>query len=217
MRSGPNTIINNVSYENEDTGLQFYTGAHDNLIVGNLTYDNGDHGIDNLNAPSQTMVGNTVFGNVTAGINLEGTSPGGTLSNNISMNNGINSPRTSSNIRIDSDSIAGAQINHDVVFLTSGTIQFIWGKTGYTSLAAFRAANPTQEVSGKQANPLFANSAAGNFHLTAGSPAIDCADSGAPGQPATDLDGQARVDDPATDNTGVGPRDYDDRGVYEYL
>ena len=39
---------------------------------------------------------------------------------------------------------------------------------------------------------------------------------GAAGQPAADFDGRARVDDPLTTNTGVGPRTYDDRGAFEY-
>lgn len=43
-----NTILHNITFANEDTGLQFYSGSHDNLVIGNLTYGNGDHGIDNL-------------------------------------------------------------------------------------------------------------------------------------------------------------------------
>ena len=57
---------------------------------------------------------------------------------------------------------------------------------------------------------------AGDYHLTAGSPAIDSANSGASNEPAADLDGNARVDDPATANTGAGSRTYDDRGAYEF-
>ena len=52
--------------------------------------------------------------------------------------------------------------------------------------------------------------------LMAGSPAIDSANSNAPNQPATDLDGKARVDIPGVVNTGAGTRTYDDRGAYEY-
>ncbi len=44
--SANNTIIHNITYANEDSGLQFYAGAHDNLVLGNLSYGNGDHGID---------------------------------------------------------------------------------------------------------------------------------------------------------------------------
>ena len=54
------------------------------------------------------------------------------------------------------------------------------------------------------------------FHLTAGSPGIDSAHSGASGQPTADADGNPRLDDPGSANTGAGPRAYDDRGAYEF-
>ena len=85
VRSTGNTVQDNVSHDNEDSGLQFYTGGGGNLVLDNLSYRNGDHGIDDLNAPGQTIIGNTVYGNVAAGINLEGTSSGGTLANNVSV------------------------------------------------------------------------------------------------------------------------------------
>lgn len=215
VRSGPNTIVNNVSYNNEDSGLQFYTGAHDNLVIDNLSYNNGDHGIDDLNSPNQVIVGNTVYRNVTAGINLEGTSTGGYLRNNISVDNGINSPRTSSNIRVDSQSISGATADYNLVWLTGGSIQYAWGSTSYTSLAAMQQATG-QEAQGRQADPLWAAPGSADFRLAAGSPAIDAADSAATGQPATDAAGNPRVDDPGTPDTGAGPRTYDDRGALEF-
>ena len=36
------------------------------------------------------------------------------------------------------------------------------------------------------------------------------------GEPSTDLEGRARVNDPATSNTGVGTILYADRGAYEF-
>jgi parallel beta-helix repeat protein len=209
------TVDGNVAHDNEDSGINLTT-TQGNTIAGNVVYANGDHGIDDRDSPNSAIVGNTVVRNVTAGINLEGTtgSSGCTLANNVSVDNGINSPRTSSNIRVDALSISGTTIDRDLVFLSAGTIQFIWGKTGYTSLTAFRTANPAQEQHGLQANPRFAGTT--DFHLLAGSPAIDSADSGAPGQLNPDAFGTARVDDPATSNTGSGPRPFDDRGAYEF-
>ena len=242
--SDNNTLIHNITYANEDSGLQFYAGAQDNLAIGNLTYGNGDHGIDNNAAPGNTIVGNTVQGNVTAGINLEGSSSpgsgGATLANNIAVDNGLRlqSSGTASgqptNIRVDAQSIAGTTLDYDVVDLSTATTGMIqWNGTTYSSLAAFQAAVPTQEVHGLEADPLFAAPAAiavrpasapfkvavnvGDYHLTAGSPAIDSADADASNEPALDIEGQARVDDPATPNTGVGTRTYDDRGAYEFV
>jgi hypothetical protein len=215
VRSSGNTVQGNVSHDNEDSGLQFYTGGGGNLVLDNLSYRNGDHGIDDLNAPNQVIIGNTVFGNVAAGINLEGTSSGATLANNVSVDNGVNSPRTSSNIRLDRDSVASSTIHHDLVFLSpGGSVQFIWGTTSYPSLAAFRAATG-QEVGGLEGDPRWVAPAAGDFHLGAGSPAIDSADSSG-AQPAVDLEGHGRADDPGTPNSGSGPRAFDDRGAFEF-
>ena len=48
------------------------------------TYDNGDHGIDNYwPRTGQRIIANTVYKNVTAGINVEGSSTGATIANNI--------------------------------------------------------------------------------------------------------------------------------------
>ena len=238
--SDNNTIIHNTTYGNEDSGLQFYAGAQNNIVIGNLSYGNGDHGIDNNNAHGNTFVGNTVQGNVTAGINLEASSGGATIANNVSVDNGLLKQvgggtvpsGQPTNIRADATSIAGTTIDYDVVYLNSGSGMIQWNGTTYNSLSAFQAAQPTQEVHGLQADPLFISPAAvaqrpaaapfnvavnlGDYHLTAGSPAIDSADADASNEATLDLDGQARIDDPATADTGAGSRTYDDRGAYEF-
>jgi parallel beta-helix repeat protein len=216
VRSSGNTVVGNRSHDNEDSGLQFYTGGGGNVVLDNVSYHNGDHGIDDLNAPNQVIVGNTVQGNVTSGINVEGTSSGAYVANNVSVDNGVNSPRTSGNIRIDPQSVGGAQLDTNLVFLSAGgSVMYVWGTTNYPSLVAFRTATG-QEAHGLQGDPLWAAPGAGDFRLTAGSPAIDSANSGATGQPTTDFAGNARVDDPGTPNTGQGPRPYDDRGALEF-
>jgi parallel beta-helix repeat protein len=219
LRATGNTVVNNVSHHNEDSGIQIYTSARNNLIVNNLAYDNGDHGIDVLRASGQRIIGNTIYRNDTAGINLEGGSTsgstGGTLANNISVDNALNSTRTRGNIRVDAASITGTTINFDHVWLSSPGVQIVWGNNSYNTLSAFRAA-VSQEARGLESNPQFKNPAEGDFHLKAGSLAIDSANSGASGQRATDLEGRARLDDPSTTNTGAGTRTYDDRGAYEF-
>src|SRR5205823_4605502 len=81
IRSPGNTISSNVTHDNEDSGIQSYSGANNSVIANNLAYNNGDHGIDNFGSTGQLIVGNTVYGNNTSGINLEGNSPGATLAN----------------------------------------------------------------------------------------------------------------------------------------
>ena len=210
-----NIVHGNVTHDNEDSGIESYPGSNQTLVYNNVSYNNGDHGIDNFGATGQRIIANTVYKNVTAGINVEGTSTGATLENNVSVDNGVKSPRTHGNIRIDASSTSGTTMDHDLVYLSTPDTMLIWKSVSYSSLSAFRAASG-QEVHGAQANARWRSATTGDFHLLAGSPAIDSANSGASGQPARDVNENPRRDDPATPDTGVGPRSYDDRGAYEF-
>lgn len=219
VRSSGNTVDGNVSYSNEDSGIQFYNGGG-SLVFNNVCYNNGDHGIDDLNSPNQVIVANTVYGNTTAGINLEGTagttaSSGATVANNISVNNALQSFGTKGNIRVDANSLTGTTIDYDLVHLSSAGTMFTWGNTRYASLSALQSATG-QEAHGIQANPLLRYPASADFQLAEGSPAIDSANSAVTGQPLADVDGNPRVDDPAIPNTGAGQAPYVDRGAYEF-
>ena len=87
-------------HDNEDSGIQSYPGGDRNTIVDNVSYHNkgfttavltncsppptgntagcitGDHGIDDFGVTGSSVVGNTVYDNVAAGINLEGVASG---------------------------------------------------------------------------------------------------------------------------------------------
>jgi parallel beta-helix repeat protein len=220
VRSPGNTVVGNVTYGNEDSGIQLYNGANGTVVKDNLSYNNGDHGIDVLNSTDTVIVANTVYHNVTAGINFEGksgttASSGGTVRNNISLDNGLNSPTTKGNIRVDVNSLTGTTLDYDLVNLSQSGTMMTWGTKSYSTLGAFTTSSG-QEDHGLQADPKWVGASAGDFHLRGGSPAVDSADSSAPSQPAVDIEGNARVDDPATPDIGVGPRTYDDRGAYEY-
>src|ERR671934_5322 len=209
-----NTIDGNVVHDNEDSGINCFSASNNCLIYNNVAYNNGDHGIDDYQVTGVRIIANTVYKNVTSGIQVEASSTGATIANNISVDNGINSPRTHSNIRVDSSSVAGTTMDYDLVYLTVADTLLIWNSDSYTSLSAFKAATG-QEAHGIEADPKWRNIAARDFHLLAGSPAIDSANAAASGEPAADLDGNARVDDPATPNTGAGSPPYADRGAYE--
>jgi len=209
------TVSGNRSHDNEDSGIDVDHSTN-NLVVNNLVYENGDHGIDNTGgSPGNRIIGNTVYKNVTAGINVEGTSTGVAITNNIAVDNGIASPRTHSNIRVESGSTSGTTLDYDLLYLTVPDTMVIWNSVGYNSLAALRSATG-QETRGLQADPRFTSVSGHDFHLLAASPAIDSANSGASGQPASDLEDHERVDDAGTANTGSGPRPFDDRGAYEF-
>jgi parallel beta-helix repeat protein len=114
-----NTVAGNIAHHNEDSGINIYPGSTDCVVYNNVTYNNGDHGIDDSFAARATIVANSVYENVTAGINVEGQSTGATLANNISVDNGIKSPRTRSDIRVESGSTEGTTMDHDLVYLSS--------------------------------------------------------------------------------------------------
>ncbi|MGZ6768469.1 MAG: PKD domain-containing protein, partial [Nocardioidaceae bacterium] len=217
-----NTILRNVIHDNEDSGIQFYTGGNDNLAALNVTYNNGDHGIDDFNVTGGRLIGNTVYHNCTSGINVEGTSGNYTVENNIAVDNavypaynGIKCSRRAGNIGIWDSAPATTTANHNLVYLSTSGTMYVFGSS-YTSLAAMQAAKG-QEQDGVQANPGFVSASSGNFQLTEGSAAIDRGDSAVSGAQSSDILGNARVDDPNVPNTHAsGPRLYDDLGAYEF-
>jgi hypothetical protein len=176
VRGASNIISNNISHDNDDSGIQLVQGANLNVVVNNVVYHNrdypnikaGDHGIDVSGAPKNTVVSNTVYDNVTAGINVEGTSTGTTLVSNISVNNGLpNSPRTKGNIRVTSSAISDTTIDYDEIYMTKTVRTIItWDSATFRSLAALHASYPDVEANGLQANPNRVTLGRGDFHLT---------------------------------------------------
>jgi parallel beta-helix repeat protein len=216
VRGVGNVIRGNILHDNEDSGIQLYNGANGTLVAANVVYDNGDHGIDILDSKAATVVSNTVVRNFTSGINVEGGSTNTTVVNNISVDNALSNPvGQKGNISVDRDSILGTDVDYDVLFLSAPGTMAKWSGRSYDSLADFAGATG-QEAHGLQEQPRWVRPAQGNFHLVSGSPGIDSANSGAPDQPRKDIAGSVRVDDPATQNTGAGPRGFDDRGAYEF-
>jgi len=235
-----NSIIGNVTYANEDTGINIYSGGNNALVSGNVTYDNGDHGIDDFNVTGGRIIGNTVYFNCTDGINVEGTSGNYDIENNVSVNNATGAvinptpipinPSTGQpyysnscnrrvgNIGVYDSAPASTTANYNLVYQSGAGAWYTWAGTAYngtSGLAALRSATG-QEAKGIFANPLFVNASAWNLQLSAGSPAIDSANSLASGEQSTDILGRARVDDTNTPNTGNPAGSYYDRGAYEY-
>ena len=174
------------------------TQSNNNLVVNNVTYNNGDHGIDNTDGstgqPDHRATPSTRTSPPAS--TSRARRPGVTIANNITVDNGIASPRTHSNIRVESGSTAGTTLDYDLLYLTVpghardlelGRLHLARGASGRRPGRRRRASRPTR---GSR------TSAGGDFHLLAGSPAIDSANSGASGQPASDLENHERVDDP---------------------
>jgi parallel beta-helix repeat protein len=212
--SNDSIIEGNMSHENEDSGINVRGNAINVLVVNNLSHDNGDHGIDFLSAPDGRIIGNTVYRNHNKGLEMEDGSSGMTVANNICVDNGLST--NSANIRTSANSVAGSTADHNLVHRSAPGVMYTWGDVNYASLDALRAAHPALEINGIEGDPDWVAPGSGDFGLSAGSPAIDSADSGISGALAHDLEGNGRVDDSGMPNTGVGPRAYDDRGAFEF-
>jgi parallel beta-helix repeat protein len=212
-----NSIIGNVTYANENSGISLYPGADNTLVADNVTYDNGNHGIDDRNVTGGRVIGNTVYYNCVDGINVEGTSGNYLIENNIAENNAtgaiinptpINPPgaytndcnRRTGNIGIYDSAPATTTADYNLVWQTGTAADYVWAGNEYNSQSALNAATG-QEAHGIFADPGFVNPAAWNLQLTTGSPAIDSANTSAPGEQPADI---------------FGHSPYDDRGAYEF-
>jgi len=157
-----NSIIGNVTYANEDTGINMYTGGNNALVADNVTYDNGDHGIDDYNVTGGRIIGNTVYYNCTDGINVEGTSGNYDIENNVSVNNATGAvinptpiatdPSTGQpyytnpcnrriwNIGVYDSAPASTTANYNLVYQSGAGAWYTWAGVAYGSLSALRSA-----------------------------------------------------------------------------
>ena len=216
-RSSGNIVESCKSYQNEDSGINMRWGGSDGLMVNNAAYLNGDHGIDVLESPRPKIINNSVYKNTTSGINIEGDSPDGYVYNNISVDNALSTWRKKGEINISNSSVTKGA-NYNIVSACCGGVLYVYKGTTYYSLATLRVAHPGVETNGIQALPGWVSASGSNFHLTAGSKAIDSAKSDAisTSEISRDAEHKSRCNDSATSNTGSGAISYMDRGAYEY-
>ena len=150
--------------------------------------------------PGQRIIANTVYKNVTAGINVEGGSTG-------ARSRTTSASTTASRARARTATSASTRARRPERRSTTTSLPdgpdtlVIWNSVGYNSLAALRSATGQERTASRR---IRGSEVSGrDFRLLAASPAIDSANSGASGQPASDPENHERVDDPATTNTGA--------------
>ncbi|UCD85242.1 MAG: hypothetical protein JSU92_03350 [Deltaproteobacteria bacterium] len=180
------------------------------ILIGNSANWGGGMFSDN---PSSPMITNCIFSENLAAIdgggmyNANGSSP--TITNCIFSGN-------------QAGMLGGGLYNY---WYSSPEITncIMWGDNpdeiynDFTSMAIVSYSDIDQDgYAGSNGNiredPLFVSGS--DLHLQSGSPCIDAADGDA--APVYDMEGNPRVDDPGTPNTGIGTPPYTDMGAYEY-
>lgn len=215
LRGAGNSVVGNYSHDNEDTGVQLYSGGDNNTVANNVLVGGGDHGVDVSHVRNARIVENTVYNNCASGINVEGSeASGNAVWDNVAVDNGNNSrngvvcyrgtdntPGKPGNIAISDNARGTTTVDHNNTYQRGGGTQYYWGARN--TLAQFRTASGGQAMHDVYGDPRWVDAGGGDFHLTASSPAVGLADPSAPGYLPYDLDGAARDSAP-------------DAGAYEY-
>jgi parallel beta-helix repeat protein len=210
--SNDNVVTANTMHDNQDSGMQVYNGSNDNVITRNVSYANGDHGFDAVNATGNSFVSDTAYGNAKDGFSVEGGATSTTIRDDVAVDNGLTTDEF--DLYVASDSVPGTTLDYDLAWNSSAGTAVKFDGVRYPTLGAFRSSTGL-EAHGVDADPGFADPASGDLHLSAGSPAVDAADSGVAGFSAPDRDGRDPVDIASVPNTGAGPTPYADIGAYE--
>jgi hypothetical protein len=208
-----NLLQRNRMHHNQDSGEHLSAGSANNRSIQNRSWSNEDHGFDRLNSTNTLSIGDVAWGNFRDGFSNEGASAGGRMFNCIAVDNGRTTNRF--DLWVDGQSSVGFVSDYNLFWNSSGQAPVKFIATIYPTLAAYVSASG-QDLHSTESDPRFAAAAEGDFHLQAGSPAIDAAETGIAEWPEADAEGRPRVDDPGTADTGHGPVTFADRGALEY-
>jgi hypothetical protein len=209
---------NELSPEYASAGILVDSGSSSDTITTNYIGNFGS-GIIVKGGTATVVTSNTVYGVCNQGILLSGASTGSTIENNAVASiedHGINSdcPTTTSpevGIGVDSTATSGTTLDYNIDYPTFSTIAYYdWAGTAYSAATDLNAAT------GQAAHDLNTDPGALWFAPTAGSNAINSANSDAPGELSTDMLGNARTNDPNVPDTGAGTYTYYDRGAVQY-
>jgi hypothetical protein len=213
------TITHNVFDSNEQTAGGFGAGIGGNgsspVVDSNVFRNNSCDGqflsgvVSFVNTSSPRVVNNIFENNPCRGINMAlptGNAPK-TINNTLIGNN--------TGIRVDRRVDASGQVYENNILVGNGVglqVDFgveannpTWKRNDvFNNATNYLGILDQTGVNGNiSADPLLWNSAGGNYHLQAGSPAIDAGDNAAPGLPAKDFDGGGRIVDGNGDGTAV--------------
>ena len=186
-------------------GVVAAQAGSDDVITTNLMSNLTGPGIVLNGTTSSDVTGNTLDEYCGTGIDVTNGSTSASVENNVVEGMSTNPSACGTTaaaevlLQVDTASVTGTNADYNVSQLDGSSYPDIYSWAGdyYTTAAAFDTAT------GQGA------------HDVSGAPIIDSANSDAPGELATDLYGNARVDDPEVANTGAGTFSYYERGATE--
>jgi PKD domain len=204
------------------SAVQIDAGSSDDVVAGNVIEDDTasqaqEAFISVSGAPGTAVTGNTVIGSNSCAptISLGGASTGSTIENNILYTASYYCAGNSAILSIAQAATSGTTVGYNIFYgmLSAGDepVLYQWAGTSYTTVAAFQAASG-QGSQDEYADPQFGD----GFEPSSTSPAVNSANSAAPGALGTDLDGDACSYDPYVAVTGAGDPAYCSRGAFQY-
>lgn len=184
-----------------------------NVISGNRTSGSEPGGGLLVQAVQAAIVENLITGNVASGSGGVEASAGGQGSSLVFVNNTIAANKAAglylgayagAHIELDGNIVDGSGSHQQAIVcaVVDPSAQIILtGNDGFAGKASGFAGCPSQAaVTGNiSATPRLVNATGGDYHLAAGSPAVDAGNPAAPLIPSTDLDGGPRVQGSAID------------------
>ncbi|MFE2219367.1 PKD domain-containing protein, partial [Streptomyces canus] len=205
------TVSRSRIYDSHGNAVQVASGAHDVTLTTNELEGSRYAEIAVSGTATADLTGNTLDEACGPALTIDGGSSA-TVENNVFTGTGhgmVCLAPTAPVFSVAADSAASVTADYNAFAPDNGRTEYSWGGTSYTTVAAFTAAT------GQGAHDLDDVGYAYPDATDENSPVIDSADADAPGEPATDVNGAPRVDDPLAADTGTGAHTTYDRGAFE--
>ncbi|MFG1657727.1 PKD domain-containing protein [Micromonospora chersina] len=201
IEGADNTVVAGSFRRLAGAAISIAASARGTTVANNEINEGAGYGVHNAGAAGTAITNNTIQDRCGDGVRVDAGSTGVSVQNNRLVESRDRGCPSGVQIAVEGSATADTVVDYNLADLYRSGSSAIYSWNGVPmGLAAFRTA------SGQAAHDLDTPGPTGGY---------DSANSAAPGFPATDRNGTARVDDPAVPNTGAGPLPYADRGAVE--